>query len=197
MPQKLNTATNYEKDISFWVNGKAIKGVGSVPLSLSYEIEIKYTFGKINVLTLETCHRNITLENQGNKTSYTFTPSDIEKKDSCPLDIGIYDLKGRDGWGFLQFEREEATLVAGIQCNGDYWKAKGVSICQSKVGTLQKIGFDVPVKAANDDGCKLTQAGNEFTYEVKNGYCFLEFEDAQGNFHEHTIFGYQTFIIRN
>lgn len=195
--QPLDIRADYQRDIIFKVNGKTIKGVGVVPFSISYDLQIDYNYGKINLLTFSTCHREIPLENQENRVGYLFFPSDIEKSDSCSLKISIYDLKGRDAWGLLLFERPDANLVAIIQCNGDMVKAKGVSVCQSKVGTVQKIIFATPVKMEALPGCKITQkVDNQFEYEVTKGFCYISFKSAQGEIHDHTIYGYDHFIIR-
>ncbi len=200
--QQLTTSTNYMMDVPFSVNGKAFVGVGVAPKAESYKIEIKYPYGKISVLTLETCHRNLPIQNDGTKASFLFIPSQFELDDNCALDIGVYNSKSQDAWGRLQFERDDATLSAFVECNGQQISAKGVSLCESKVGTVQRISFSKPVKVKMAPNCKidaLPPIANtwDFEYMVQKGYCYYTFSDDDGNYHEHTIRGWETFIIRN
>jgi hypothetical protein len=196
--QTLTTTTEYMMDVPFIVNGKAFSGVGVAPLASSYKIEIHYPYGKISVLTLSTCHRDIPVQNDGTKAIYPFVPSDLELEENCELNIGVYNAKAQDGWAILQFERDDAKLIAQVECNGDKFFAKGVSLCQSKIGTTQRISFSVPVKVEIDPDCKLTTISpGVFEYDVQKGFCFFTFEDNDGNYHEHSIYGYETFIIRN
>lgn len=195
--QPLDTSTNYMKDVPFKVNGVSYVGVGVAAKTPSYTIEIDYPYGKINVLTLDSCHRNIKEEPNSSKATYYFSPSALELEDSCMLEIGIYDLKGRDGWILIQFEEDLATLIGLEECNGETLHALGISICQSKVGTLQRISFNDPVKyKTSDPSCKLTQNENSYEYEVVSGYCYFTFMDDRGAYHKHTVYGYQGPIIR-
>lgn len=197
MTQTLDTTTQYMKDVPFTVNGTPFVGVGVAPKASSYKIMINYPYGNMDVVTFDTCSRNDLPKVDGKKVNYTYTPSLLESRDSCGLEIGIYNKKSKDGWALLQFEKDAAKLGATIECNGVTTIANGVSLCQAKVGTLQRITFSVPVvfKAA-DPRCKLISVKNGFEYNVVSGYCYITFMDQNENFHNHTIFGYQTFIIR-
>lgn len=192
---KMDVNTVYKKDVNFTVNGKKFKGVGVVPRAVNYEISIEYPQGKIDLLSISNCHRDIQASSEGTKANLTFIPNDIEK--DCPLDIGVYDEKGRHGWGYLFFEREDAILPAKLLCNGETIIARGVSACQSKIGTVQKIIFGYPVRGVSSEGCQFKQNGQEFEYEVVKNFCYYAFSDDHGNIHNHSIFGYETFPIRN
>jgi hypothetical protein len=194
--QPLNTTTIYKKDLTFWVNDKKIVGVGVVPKAANYEIFIDYKAGNIDLLSLVTCHRQINLAKQDHKLTYNLSPSKIELEGNCPLDLGVYDLKGRHGWGYLIFSRAENKLMAKIECNGEVYENEGVSICQGQIGTAQRITFTSAVKEAASPGCELKKIGNAFEYEVKKDFCYFSFIDSNHNFHDHTAFGYETFIIR-
>lgn len=195
--QTLDTTTQYMKDVPFTVNGTPFVGVGVAPKTDSYKIVINYPYGNMDVVTFDTCSRNIVQDSDGKKLTYLYTPSLLESRDSCGLEIGIYNKKSKDGWALLQFEKDSAKLQATVECNGSTWVANGVSLCQAKVGTIQRISFSVPtVYKTPNSGCKLVPIGNSYEYNVIAGYCYITFMDDNENFHNHTIYGGQTFIIR-
>lgn len=199
--QKIDTVTNYSKDVPFYVNGIPFRGVGVTKKSDKYQIDIRYPYGEVNVLTLRTCHREIKLETETNKASYTFVPSDVEKEDECELEISVFDKKSRNGWGLLQFERDNAKLTANVECNGDNVLAKGIYICQGKIQTIQRISFlnDVTLAIAPEDvsRCSIDGSGRQYTFTISPGFCYYTFQDAKGDYLELTVYGYQNFIIRN
>jgi len=197
IPQTLNTETIYKKDLKFWVNKKLISGVGVVPRAIAYDIYIEKEKGKIDLLTLTTCHRSIQISEEGSKASYQLMPSEIEASSGCPLDLGAYDAKGRHAWGYLLFESDKLRLPAKILCNGDVTISQGASICQSQIGTIQKLIFSNSVKALASDGCKIEKVGTDFEYEMTKNFCYYAFIDDNGLVHDHTAFGYEQFIIRD
>jgi hypothetical protein len=194
--QKLTTTVKYKKDVRFTVNGKKIKGMGVAIPAAEYEIEIEYNFGNMDLLTFSTCHREIQMEGEGSKAKYVFKPTEIEIKGNCPLDIGIYDKKGRHGWGFLLFNNHGFSLPAKVQCNGESYSINGVSACQSQIGTVQSINFSQPVILDSTEGCKAEKNGNSFEYTMASDFCRFGFMDSAGNFHSHESYGYETYIIR-
>lgn len=195
--QQLNTTTHYKKDITFWVNDKKFVGVGVAQKADSYEIYIERSKGKIDVLTLSTCHRNITIEDEGSKAKYVFVPTSIEKESGCPLEIGIYDKQGRHGWGYLLFRQSGSDLAAKMECNGQQTAPVGTSICQSKFGTIQRISFDSPVTFNSAAGCSINKISDKsFEYIMSRGHCYFGFADSNYNFHDHRSFGFEEFIIR-
>lgn len=193
--QKLDINTVYKKDVVFTVNGKKITGMGVVPKAMNYEVVFEYPQGKIDLLSLYTCHRDKQLPNEGSKATYQFTPTDLDL--DCPLQIEIYDKKGRHGWGFLLFERPELQLPAKLLCNGEITIAKGMSVCQAKIGTTQRISFGYPVTVDPEKGCPISQKGTDFEYEIVKDLCYYGFIDSSGNLHNHVSFGYETFIFRD
>lgn len=196
-PQKLSPEVIYKKDVTFWVGDKKIVGMGVAPEAESYKLYIDYPKGKIDFLTLTTCHRQVTVENKDHGFNYLFKPTAIEKEGICPLDIGIYDKKGRHGWAYLFFENAANLLAAKVECNGEQISADGVSVCQGPVGSIQRINFDSPeVIAASSEGCEITKMGKFFQYKISKGFCYFSFKDPSGQFHDHTSFGHETFIVR-
>jgi hypothetical protein len=194
--QSLNSDTVYKKDVRFWVGKKRIVGMGVVPRADVHEIFIQYDEGKIDLLSVTSCHRNDQITNEGSKAYYVYKPAPIERDSGCPLDIGIYDKKGRHGWGYLLFERTENLLPVFLQCNGETTTAIGVSVCQAQIGSVQRLSFDRDVKVAASEGCDVHQIARTFDYEVSKEFCYYSFIDDAGNVLDHTSFGYETFIYR-
>ncbi|UOF83072.1 hypothetical protein [Caudoviricetes sp.] len=194
--QQLSTTSLYKKDVTFWVNDRQYVGVGVVPHGTKYKMYFEFPKGNIDLITLTTCHRSVQVEDKDHGYNYTFTPNILEKESACPLDVGIYDKKGRHGWGYLLFEKPENNLLATLECNGENIQANGVSICQGRMGTLQRINFKGETNGVAADGCEFTKVGNSFEYEMAKGFCYYSFSDGAGNIHDHTTYGYETFIIR-
>jgi len=125
-------------------------GVGVLPFLDKYILTVK-SHAKINFFTMRSCHEELTSENPNKgifkkKDTYqlTYEPT-IEKGRACPLFFGAYSRKDKFGTGFITFENPKYQLEATLYCNGNTKYYKGVSVCQSREGLIQKITFKEPV----------------------------------------------------
>lgn len=205
MPQGLDENMVYRRDAALKVNGVSADGTFVASRAPKYRIEIS-TKGNLDLLTITTCHREFSAEKLRsgffgkNRFEYEFIPVEgIEDVGGCPLAIGGYEAeKGRHSWAFVDFETPEATLPARVLCNGTDRQSRGVSICQSREGLLERIAFDVPVEVSPDPGCPLPPSIDKklFEYPVNKGLCVYAFLARDGRFHRLTTIGYEGIVIR-
>lgn len=204
----------YKRDMILEVGG--VRGEGAIVVPLKSVVPFYVTArGDLNLFTLTTCHREETAEDAGNVTERTgwlfkrtitkkrevkfdFKPTLIESQGGCPIQLGGYEeQKGRHSWGLVDFETPEATLPAILECNGQVVSAKGVSVCQSRVGLIQSIKFSVPVKVSPDAECGLGKTeGDVFEFPIPRGQCVFAFMSADQKIHRLTTLGYEQVLIR-
>lgn len=208
----VDTSTLYKLDMVMDINGKVFHGTAAPTRSDSYKIHI-YAKGDLDLFTLETCHREEATESAWNvvdkkgffkrkvtnkrEVIFTFKPNDLEK-DMCSVMLGGYEMtKGRHSWAFIDFQDKARSIYGTSLCNGKIVGNPSVSVCQSKVGLVQKISFSEDVIGACDDGCGLTkQMGKEFFIDTAKGYCACLFKAKDGRTHRLTTIGYDKILMR-
>lgn len=198
----------YRRDMSISVNGKSGDGVLVVPRSSSYKIEVEGK-AKIDLFTMQSCHREILITDIRDsgfwrvkskvRTEFSPTPT-IEDIGACPLQLGGYEKsQGKHSWALIDFETNEETLRAEISCNGQRLLARGVSICQSRSGLIQKITFEKPVIYSPSKDCDLGELnGNSKQFIIKRGVCVYHFAEIAKphRTHRFTTIGYDDILIR-
>jgi hypothetical protein len=199
--------TFFKRDISIEFEGKKYSGTAVLPKRSSYEVKI-VSAGKLDLFTWSDCHMEHTQEDAGEggifsrKDTVVFNyRRDFALSTYCPVEVGGFEaMKGRHSWGFIDFESEEETLPAKVYCNGYVFESKGVSVCQSAKGKLQKIVFSVPVSTVvDDDKCPMRISSDSKTFEfpLSRGYCAYPFKEINGDrFHRLTTLGYDKIQIR-
>jgi hypothetical protein len=200
--EQLSFTHSYEPDISLEVNGLRGKGLLVAPKASQYQIKgaIK---GNFDYLILRTCHRQIALEKVGDEFKYLYQPrAGIEDNRACPLEIfGAEKEKGRNSFGFVDFESEREKLPASLECNGEVKRHSGVSGCSAPVGLIQKIVFDVEVYAAPGRlDCALPEPKDFKTYEFKQplGKCLVIFQERRPPYRVHraVLVGFDQTVVR-
>lgn len=210
--QALQVGTAYKYDMLLSVNGHTGTGMLVVPKADPYAFDITAQ-GDLDLFTLESCHREQDTENAFKQVflaknhreyAFTYAPSPtIETEGACPVRLAGYTEKnGQSSWGFVDFEDPETTLPALVQCDGETpYESNGVSVCQSKVGTLQKITFPVRVMVFPDAGCNMpTPADNRsFFYTISKGFCVYSFVEIapKDKQHRHRLstYGFEQIIL--
>ena len=89
-------------------------------------------------------------------------------------------------------------LPAHVICNGLEYDSKGVTVCQSRSGLIQRIVFKSNVLVSPDEGCPISDIkGLSFDIILKEGKCTYAFMDASnGLIHRFTAYGYKEILIR-
>lgn len=195
----------YRKNLSMTINGRAGKGMMTVPKAPTYLLEL-FPPAKAEVIKITSCHREIIEERKDRPTiwgsnkpiRFNLTPADgIETFGACPWAISTLDLDGNNGWGFVEFENEK--LDATLLCNGDAIDAYGVSVCQSKRGLTQRIIFQEKVIFRQTGNCEELdplKSMPAFDLITPKGMCVYLFTGQDsGNAHRLTIFGYDDIYI--
>lgn len=201
----------YKYDMSGTVNGTQFTGVGVIPYADKYSMQFVSPVN-VDLLSIASCHRDWTAESVATigwfrskvGYSYQYDPSlGIENTGSCLVRIGAYNRdKGQNVWGIIDFENPGRTLPATSFCNGNMQKFNGVSICQSKVGLIQRIVFDSPVMQdvkALDSKCVMSSKDQKvWEYQLPVGECVIEFKETIPPYrlHRHTTVAYTDVIIR-
>lgn len=105
--------------------------------------------------------------------------------------------KGRHSFGIIEFKRDQYKLKFVLECDGNKTSDKGVSICQGKLGTTQRISFESPTKFASSDRCKdgVKQIGNIFDVKIKKDLCVFTFKNEAGEFARLTTFGFESVLV--
>lgn len=206
-----NQSADFRYDLYGTVNGAAFNGVGVVPFSKTYSMNI---ISKVDVdlLRITSCHRDFSAESaiklgwfdSKRGYNYVFNPSaGIEDVGSCLVRIGAYNKdKGQNAWGILDFESPDRTFPAQNLCDGKAAGSNGVSICQSKAGLIEKIVFPLPAiqSAKVDPKCVMKKPADGMTWEyvLQPGECVMEFMElaAPNRLHRHTTIGYSDIEIR-
>lgn len=199
LPKEPDPKIYYKRDIQITVGDKVSRGTMVLPAQDKYKVELKSP-GKMDLLTVASCHREYQKEEVGYEHGWTYAPvKGIEDQVACPLQINGYDkFKGKHAFGYVAFERVDKPLKATILCNGETMQANGVGICQARQGLQQKISFESDVRVASRDRCFWpADKGREFVFTISNRECQFLFKEAQGEkeFVLDTI-GYEEILIR-
>ncbi len=218
--QAVDPDTIYKRDFELNVNGQKGTGILVAKYAKEYKIHMR-SKGKLDLLTIESCHRSESFEKASNMEEvtvrrffrkkkklkkdssafeYIYKPvPGIEDVSSCPLLIGGYDEKGRHSWAMIEFESPQWILEGHLGCNGDKESALGVSACQSKEGLIQLISFDVPVKISPDPQCPIEQLSpKEFQLEIRKDHCAYVFMESEGEKRIHRLItvGFEKILFR-
>jgi len=188
------------------VNGHKGDGTLVVPLNPNYTIKVTAK-GDLDLFTITTCHREISLEDAWNKgifsdkrkLEFVFEEGDLEISKYCPIHLtGFEKVKGRHSWAIIDISNEENGERAHIRCNGIDHAMEGVSICQSKEGLLQEIAFPLPVQVMIPSGCARmeTEDNLKFRYKISPKECVYVFMSEFKTVHRLTTIGYESILVR-
>jgi len=210
----------YKRDMIITANGKTFEGMGVVPSAEKYEFHIE-SRGKLDMFLLSSCNRDWVKEkawnvkktvssglfgwsrkikDQTREITFSYTPINEIERGYCPIWLGGFEKKqGRHSWGFIDFKDTMMNLPAKIECNGEVRSAKGVGVCQSRVGKIQAIEFWEEMVVSPDTECSLGKMrGRRFEFELKPNYCtylFKRIKEPQLEFRL-TTFGYDKILVR-
>ena len=194
VPTPLDPNVYYRRDME--INGR--KGVAVLARRDLYKLKLK-SQGKMDLLTVSTCHREDPFYKVGYEYEYEYKPVEgLESGGYCPMQVGGFNrTKGRHAWAFVDFEGPDATLPARLKCNGVDALTNGVSVCQSRVGLEQEILFDVAVKTLPEARCPMPGDGKRFQFSVVLGECVFAFREvaAPNRVHRLTTIGYEQILI--
>lgn len=196
-PLSLNPNSTYKKNMSVIVNGKSANGMIAVPVDDTYTLDLNFKT-KMEVVRIKTCHKEIVYEDYKSNRFFVGAVKQLENVGFCPIEIDALDLAGHNESAIVEFENE--TLKAAVNCNGEFEKTNGVSVCQSKVGLTQRITFFEKVKGESltDDCANISGSAYFFEFEMPKSTCVFLFKSEAGkSFHRLTTFGYTDILMKN
>ncbi len=214
--QSIVKGVAYKYDMIVTVDGITRTGMLVAPRKDTHQISIKAQ-GDLDLFTYETCHREIDTENASTpifigqnhrEYSFTYSPSPlIETTGYCPMKLNGFtnDQDGQSSWGFIDFEDPDTVLPAEMQCDGaPPYGSNGVTICQSKQGTIQRITFPAKVVFTPDPGCEIdpknvSADGKEIVFPIDAGLCVYNFTEVaplgKQRLHRLTTYGFSQIIL--
>lgn len=195
---------SYKMDLEL-SSGKYGQGMLVLPDKLESKILISAP-AKLDVLLFRSCSREMVIEKPSyrlDRSEYliTYKRNEIEQQPACSVDIQVYNKNHVASYGFIDFEDVTATIPALILCGEKEELFNGVSVCQSRVGLLQKIKFNEEVEIETYEGCDKiisidqTNKGKEFILEATKDYCIYVFKSGLKR-HRLTVYGYEDVFIR-
>lgn len=195
---------NYKMDIGIKTKDREGSGMLVLQSKPIHQIEFEAE-EKIGFISFRTCSREITAEDprvglSRKKYAITYKPNEIELEDNCPVLLSAFNDTRLYSVGFIDFQGINTTLSALSICGGKTEQNIGVSVCQERVSSIERIKFDTEVLTSPDPGCELESGnkGKEFTYKVKPGFCTHAFMTTERPYRVHrlTVFGYEDIQVR-
>jgi hypothetical protein len=176
-------------------------GIATLENKPNYQFQFQ-SQGFIDLLTIETCHQYKTYTKEKIlKRKYLdieYTPMQLEKeKVACPMFISSYEKdKGRHSFGIIEFKRDQYQLKYQLECDGKKISDQGVALCQSKVGTTQRLTFEIDTSFVSSKKCKETikKIGNYYEIKVIKDLCIFTFK-SESKFARLTTFGFESVLV--
>lgn len=222
-PQRLDPNYFYKRDLPFCVikntaltaaakpEQTCYEGVSVIPRQSYYDFELEPKGeAVIDLMLVTTCHREDSFEKSstnwikkitggGEKFAYHFAPvTGVEDDGDCDLRFNTYEKeKGRHSWSLVRFEHPKYDLEATLYCNGKVITYRGVSICQSKAGLVERVKFTEPVMVEVRSGCnKFKKVGDLYEYEMSLNECLYTVITEGGRKHSMITVGYENVLVR-
>jgi len=202
---KIEENKNYRLDIVIKSKNPDREDIGMAVLKdkALHTIEFEAP-AKISYISFKTCSREIVEEDPSSglsrkKFKINYRPNEIEKAGSCIAMVSAYNDKNMYSVGFIDFEDETTTMGAVNICGENSSMNEGVSVCQGRVGSIEKIRFEVETIVSADEGCELDSSrGFEYTYFIKKGFCVYAFMNKNNpeKIHRLTTYGYDDIQIK-
>lgn len=196
--QQLETNKNYRMDLDMEVNGVRRVGTVVVPKADVYHIHVR-TDPAPEIVTINSCSREVTLLKQNKDFTYDYTPNDVEASGYCLIRIQASAQKKWYTAGAIDIVDPTVTEYARLFCNGGSEVTTGVGMCQSRAGLYQKVRFLAPMVAGNPKECDQPTStdGFEWTFKTPKGSCPVKFwtKAAPFKYYRLDVFGYDEFTF--
>lgn len=198
--QNLDPKLVYKRDMQVTMDGKTGDGVLVVPAKDRHDFSVTAK-AAMGLYTFNSCHREVALQNMPKTVGGYFVPKlGIEDQAGCMVEFGGYDASaGQHSWALVDFEDPKTTLSHTMKCNGEVIDSKGVTICQSRAGLVQRVEFPVKVVVAAEAGCQKLEAADRqmFQFPISRGRCVYRFEEIEGKRQARiTTLGYESVLLR-
>lgn len=198
--QNLDPKLVYKRDMLVAMDGLSGEGVLVVPQGKRHDFTV-IARAPMGLYTFNSCHREVALQGMPKTVAGYFVPKEgIEDQAGCMVEFGGYDASGgQHAWALVDFEDSKTALQHTMKCNGEVIESKGVTICQSRAGLVQRIEFPVKVVVAAESGCQKLEAADRqsFQFPISRGRCVYRFEEIEGKRQARiTTLGYESVLLR-
>lgn len=200
----IDVTKTYKHDI--YISNKDGSGLGMIALKkkplYTFEFESE---GIMDFFTFRTCSREIAIEDarrglNRKKVLLNYSPNAVEQSQKCPAYINSFAENGRHASGYIDFEDDLDTLPAKLTCGELETSTNGVSVCQGRVGLMQKIEFNTDVIISPEKGCDSINSSNSrsFWFSIDPNDCVIVFMEKEVPHRTHRLVthGYTEIIIR-
>jgi hypothetical protein len=208
-------AVVYRYDMMVKIDGKLHEGTAVVPVKGSYQVHVQAA-GPLSAFFLRTCAGEEVTPKAWNvegserwlifkrkiekkrEVIFEHRPTAREVESYCPLQlVGLDEEGGQDSRAMIDFQTPQELLAATVNCNRSEYESTGVTLCQSKEGSITKISFQEKV-TLKPSSCPIDAPteGNEFEFSMPLGECVFTFEGLGGK-HRLTTLGYNQVMMRN
>jgi hypothetical protein len=197
-------AAKYRYDMDIDVKGTKKNGVTVLDMDKGFDLSLSWKYSA-ELIKIMSCHREIVVESnkifKGKKGyRWVYYPNAVESSGYCPLHIGAYDLHGQHSWGYISFRADPVLerLLAKVVCSGETEEIRGVSVCQSRAGLIQKIEFKERVVYDTPKGClpPIEVAPNAYEVQASPGICIYTFTGVSKGVHRFELLGYSQVLYR-
>lgn len=204
----MDATKKYKQDL--YIENKEFSGVGMLVLPKKDLYSIIFeSDGKMDAFFFRTCSREIFIEDarrglNRKQVQVNYRPNEIEATTTCPAHVQAVSQDGGYSVGFVDFENGIDTVKARLMCGEHIQSVNGASVCQGRVGLIQKIDFDEEMVVSPYMGCENiksengTWQGKGFIINIERDYCSFVFMQKKGEHKTHrlTTYGYEDILIR-
>jgi uncharacterized protein YceK len=165
--------------------------------------------GKMDYFTFKTCSRETVIIDgrrllNRKEVQINYRPNEIEKSMMCAAQVYAVSKDMTTMSGYIDFENDVDKASAILTCGEDTQKTYGTSVCQGRIGLIERIDFEDEMIVSPDEGCKNirsengTWQGKGFTINIERDYCIFVFmqKNPPHNTHKLTTFGYDEILNR-
>jgi len=210
----------HKKDLTFCVEDiGCFDGAGVVPRRSSYNMELApREEDSIDRVVFATCHQTkpylmadlpkvdlpvfgkwFGSKKKGIKWGY-LPDAVLEDTGDCDLYVYALDFESEDhAWAVMRTENPKYKLHGRVYCDGDGGRDySGVSVCDGKAGTYQRIEFREAVQVHTTSKCSEPVRIDAGSYKIKvgKGKCPYLFKSQSGEAHSLVLYGWEGFNFK-
>jgi hypothetical protein len=208
--QQLSKDVFYKRDLPFIADNKQYSGTTVLPEQDKYSLVFQ-SYGDLTYLVIRTCHREDTFKPEApsflfiklndKKVQYDYLPTEIEKREACPLRVDSYDAKEKQhAWMFVDFRTRALQVNGSMTCNGQLEQWESVAVCQARKGLVQQFKFPYEVSFAppKPSTCAwpVDMGDNTFEITASPEECLYAVRNRQGEMGRITVIGYSGLLVR-
>lgn len=205
---KIDATKKYKLDLYMRNKEYSATGMMVLPKKDLYSI-IFESEGRMDFFTFKTCSRETVIVDgrrllDRKEVQINYRPNEIEKKMMCAAQVYAVSESGITMAGHIEFEDDINKATAVLMCGDSTQETAGTSVCQGRVGLIQKIDFKDEMIVSPDEGCKNIKSengtwhGRGFVINIERDFCLYVFMQKKPphDTHKLLVYGYEGILIR-